>query len=123
MNLIEIFSIIFIHWVADFVFQTHNDAINKSSNNWNLTSHIATYSSTWAVIGIILTFVIDITLSQVAYFVIISFICHWITDWFTSRWAKKYFSKQDYHNGFVVVGFDQILHYVQLFTTYWLLKW
>lgn len=59
---------------------------------------------------------------RMMFFPIITFICHWIQDYYTSRWVKKSFDKQDYHNGFVKIGFDQFLHYTQMFLTYLLLR-
>ena len=56
------------------------------------------------------------------FFVGITFVCHTITDYFTSRLNSKLWAKGDVHNFFVSVGFDQVLHYVQLFLTYQLLK-
>jgi hypothetical protein len=51
----------------------------------------------------------------------ITFFAHFATDYVTSRISKKFFDAKDYHNGFVVVGFDQVLHYVQLLATFiWL---
>jgi hypothetical protein len=57
-----------------------------------------------------------------ALFSAVTFVGHTATDYITSRCSKKYFSKNDYHNGFVVIGFDQILHYLQLYFTYKLLS-
>jgi len=54
-------------------------------------------------------------------FVLITFVAHTITDYFTSRLNAKLWAKGDVHNFFVSVGFDQVLHYVQLFVTYQLL--
>lgn len=123
LSLSTILLILAIHWVADFVLQTHEQAINKSSSNYFLVCHTATYTLVWALAGTI--YVISTLDTYIEWhftiFVSITFVAHTITDWFTSRLAKKYFSKQDFHNGFVVVGFDQILHYVQLFICYiWL---
>jgi hypothetical protein len=116
MTLLEIFSILLIHWVADFVFQTHNQAIGKSKN-WNaLLAHTSTYSLVWMIPAALVIGKMAIV------FVGITFIAHTITDYFTSRWVKISFDKQDFHNGFVKIGLDQILHYIQLFLTYYLLK-
>ena len=120
MNLIEIFSILLIHWVADFVLQTHNQAINKSKEWIPLLEHTLTYSLVWLVIAGIYGIIIN-NIWIGFYFFLPTVICHTITDYFTSRWVKKSFDKQDYHNGFVKIGLDQILHYIQLFTTYWIL--
>ena len=55
-------------------------------------------------------------------FVLITFICHTITDYFTSRLNSKLWQKGEVHYFFVAIGGDQILHYIQLFLTYQLLK-
>lgn len=126
LNLIEIFTIIFIHWVADFVFQTHWQATNKSKNNIALTYHVGTYSLTWLIPIAILFYIGPFNLLGGILFSImftcITFICHWITDYYTSRLNSKLWAKGDVHNFFVSVGADQCLHYVQLFLTYYTLK-
>ncbi len=130
MSLIEIFAIIVIHWIADFVLQTHWQATNKSTNNYALNHHIFTYTMVWFVLGTIWSISSNIY-SNFTYlfdwwivwkFSAITFVCHWITDYYTSRLNSKLWAKKDVHNFFVSVGFDQVLHYIQLFTTYYMLK-
>lgn len=121
MNLIEIFSIIFTHWVADFVLQTNKQAKEKSKSNKQLTLHVLSYSIVWLLIANVYSIITNNYL-VVSLFPIITFICHWITDYFTSRLNTKLWNKGDVHNFFVNVGFDQVLHYIQLFLTYYLLK-
>jgi hypothetical protein len=140
MNLIEIFGIIIIHWYADFVLQTDKQERGKSKN-WNdLLSHTFTYSL------VFWSFIMGVTGLNVLtsfYFWLITFIAHTITDYFTSRlnsrlipereYAHNYgksidkysffrYKNESWHNFFVSVGFDQVLHYVQLFLTYYYLK-
>lgn len=127
MNLIEIFSIIIIHWFADFVLQTDKQAKGKSKNWGDLLSHTGNYSLVWFLIVLLFgIFNKNQTTEYYVYitilFVLITFICHTITDYFTSRLNAKLWAKGDAHNFFVSVGFDQVLHYIQLFTTYYLLK-
>lgn len=139
LNLIEIFSIIMIHWVADFVLQTDKMAKGKSKNWKDLLSHTTVYSLVW-FIPFILMYMKDFHPHRnppllekdlifynngfplLCLFVLITFICHTITDYFTSRLNSKLWAKGEVHNFFVSVGFDQVLHYVQLFLTYALLK-
>ncbi len=128
MSLIEIFSILFIHWVADFIMQTDKQAKGKSKNWGDLLGHTTTYSIVW-MIPIDIMFGVNNPLQTTEWyvthslcFVIITFLLHTITDYFTSRLNTKLLAKGDTHNFFVSVGFDQILHYVQLFLTYELLK-
>jgi len=44
MALLEVFSILIIHWFADFVLQTDEQAKGKSKNFNDLLSHTFTYS-------------------------------------------------------------------------------
>ena len=43
MSLIEIFSIIIIHWIADFVLQTDKQSKEKSTKFTSLLEHTLTY--------------------------------------------------------------------------------
>lgn len=117
MNLIEIFSIILIHWFADFVLQTDKQAKGKSKNWLDLLQHTVNYS----LVFLFISFFILPELNPIWFF-LITFTCHTITDYFTSRLNSKLWSEGKVHNFFVSIGFDQVLHYVQLFTTYYYLK-
>lgn len=128
MTLFEILAILFIHWIADFVLQTDKQAKGKSKN-WNdLLSHTFIYSSVWVFVSCILFGISNKTLTVFNYvylslfFALVTFICHTITDYFTSRLNSKLWAKGNVHNFFVSIGFDQFLHYLQLFLTYYLLK-
>lgn len=123
--LILIFYVMVIHWVADFILQTHEQAMNKSTSMGALLAHTITYTAVWFVS--LISFAggsHNLSLNMmlmILLFCLITFICHTITDYFTSRETRRLFGKGDYHNGFVVVGLDQILHYIQLYTTIYLL--
>ena len=122
-TILFIFAIIFIHWIADFVLQTHEQAVNKSTDNWYLTKHVLTYTGMWMVfitifLGFSNEYVFD---NSVLWFLLITFVSHWITDYYTSRLNSYLWKKGDVHNFFVSVGFDQVLHYVQLFLTIYIL--
>jgi uncharacterized membrane protein YciS (DUF1049 family) len=118
------FIIIFIHWIADFVLQTDWQAQNKSKNNFALLSHTSNYSMVW-LLPMCLIFgkmkegaTTEWIVWSTLYFSIITLVVHTITDYFTSRLNSKLWSdgKVDYF--FVSIGFDQVLHYGQLFLTY-----
>lgn len=49
MNLIEIFSIIIIHWFADFIMQDEKWALGKSKNWRDLLNHTFIYSILWYI--------------------------------------------------------------------------
>jgi len=117
MNEKLLFFILVMHFFADFALQTHEQAINKYKCREHLFFHVMTYSLTWMCASM---FFLD-SVFQIGAFFIITFICHWVTDAITSNMSKPFFDKKDFHNGFVVVGFDQVLHYVQLYLTFKLL--
>ena len=114
-TLTQIFGIIIIHWFADFVMQTDKQAKGKSRNWKDLLSHTITYSTFWIIPAILMLGY------NGAIFVIITLVAHTITDYFTSRLNSKLWAKGDVHNFFVSIGFDQVLHYVQLFLTFYFL--
>ena len=105
--------VLLIHFLADFGLQTHEQATGKSTSLKWLTYHVGVYSIMWLLASWF--YLGDFRIALI--FSIITFICHWITDFITSRIGKPFWDKQDFHNGFVVVGFDQVLHYIQLVGT------
>ncbi len=118
------FIIIFIHWVADFVLQTDWQAQNKSKNNFALLSHTSNYTLVWLVpMGFIFGIPKENATTEwivwsTLYFCMITLVAHTITDYFTSRLNSKLWAGGKVHYFFVSVGFDQVLHYGQLFLTY-----
>jgi hypothetical protein len=109
-------GIVLIHFLADFALQTNDQATNKSSSNKWLAYHVGVYSLVWFGAAHFFLFPEDPLLSLE--FAAITFMFHFATDWITSRIGKPFWEKKDLHNGFTVVGFDQVLHYVQLVLTY-----
>lgn len=118
-------TIIFIHWIADFVMQTDWQAKNKSKQWDALLSHTLTYSCAW-MMGSMILWNGGLTTSQYVLnsvlFAAITFVAHTITDYFTSRLNSRLWQEQKVHLFFVSVGFDQIMHYVQLLLTYYFIS-
>lgn len=137
MTLIEIFAIFIIHYIADFILQDEKWALGKSKN-WNdLLSHTLTYSGIWFGVAVLINLItiggflgreILFSPEYIMLFTIITFICHTITDYFTSRIVSKMFAENRYGSSipnwgaFSMIGLDQVFHYIQLFGTYYLLK-
>ena len=133
MTLTVILSIIFIHWVADFMFQAEEWAVNKSKSNLALYNHVITYSSIWLLASCLLLGVArpNETTEWYVYssilFFMITFCCHFITDYITSKMVSRTFANNEDGSSipnlgaFTVTGIDQVLHYIQLFLTYYLL--
>lgn len=108
--------IVLIHFLADFGLQTHEQATKKSTDVKFLTYHVLVYTSIWFIATIpILGF------AKAWFFMAITGVTHFSVDYCTSRIGKPFWDKQDFHNGFTVVGYDQVLHFLQLWYTFKLL--
>lgn len=121
------FLLLFIHFVADFIMQSDWMAQNKSKKFYPLFIHVAIYSYIFFIGSIIIgsLFLQDSYLQTLPVksliFAGITFICHFLTDFVTSRINSYLWSKKEVHWFFVSIGFDQLLHYAQLFLTWNLL--
>lgn len=96
--------IIILHFIADFVLQSSWMAQNKSKNNLALFSHVLVYCVPFMIIGF--------------WYAILNSILHGFIDYFTSRLTSKLWEEKKIHYFFVIIGLDQTLHFICLFTTY-----
>ena len=112
-----LFTILIVHWIADFVFQTDWQAKNKSTNNKALFEHVFIYTLVWSPIAI---FIFGYNI-QFSIFIMTTFLMHFLTDYVTSRINTRLYNAGKIHKFFVSIGFDQILHYTQLVLTYYIL--
>ena len=129
MSIGTVMTILLIHFVGDFVLQTHEQASNKSSSNRYLALHVFNYSL-FTAIGWFMFLPSHIAFPwqecapghlNVLWVFTITFVSHFATDYFTSRWTKSLWEKKEVHDFFVAVGFDQFMHATQLFYMYALL--
>ncbi|WP_431127390.1 DUF3307 domain-containing protein [Flagellimonas flava] len=106
------FALILVaHWLGDYLFQTSNMAVKKSSSLKWLTAHVLTYS---LVLGVFAIFLFP--LESALIYVALNALLHFVTDFFTSKLASKY---QDNPRVFYpVLGFDQMVHGLCLYLTY-----
>jgi membrane-bound metal-dependent hydrolase YbcI (DUF457 family) len=119
MTLAQIFIIIFFHWLFDFFLQTDDMAKNKSSSNLALGQHVSLYT-----VGLFFMSCLLFSNTNFAYgliWVVVNGVLHFFTDYVTSRATSLLYKDEKYHDFFVTIGFDQMIHYVTLFGTYvWL---
>lgn len=126
INLSVPLSILIIHTIGDFLFQSDWMAINKSKNWKALGLHVSVYSLCFVYWGLP--------------FVAITFLTHFLTDAVTSRITSKlwFFTPLDVHYTmnsnqyrqlwvskggnrhwfFVTIGIDQLIHFITLALTY-----
>jgi integral membrane sensor domain MASE1 len=129
------------HFVSDFVFQSNWMASNKSKNLDALFSHTMAYTFTMVVfLGFYTQFRFNyppgIVVPLWAVFSIVTFSTHTLTDFVTSRITSVIFEsamqdfKQDlrnefsrkYHDYFVVIGLDQLIHFLSIWATLYALN-
>lgn len=113
MQVEHVIFILLIHFLADFAMQTPWQAENKWWSADALCLHVLVYSAIWWIAsGIYLGWGWGLV------FACITFITHLCIDYWTSRINHEFFEKKDWHNGWVGVGFDQLLHCIQLILTF-----
>jgi hypothetical protein len=115
-------TVLFCHWLADFVFQTDEQAKGKSSSNYWLGQHVAVYS-----MGLFAMVLFNsssfVTFGSGIAFVLVNAIAHFCTDYVTSRQSSRLWKEGKVHDFFVMIGADQMIHYSTLFGTFlWLTK-
>lgn len=111
-----IIGLLSLHWVADFLLQTFKMATNKSKSIYWLLCHVAVYSLTF-----FLVLIFFFNIYNVLIFSVFTFLTHFITDFFTSKWTSKLYLKKKYYgfpSFFGVIGLDQLLHQIQLILGY-----
>lgn len=126
--MIQAFLLIVFHYIADFICQDEKWAKAKSYDINALLDHTMIYSS---VIGLLTFFCLPLGFVNGLYwalFVLITFITHTITDFFTSKIVARKFKENKLGSSipnfgaFSIIGFDQVIHYATLFITYSYLK-
>lgn len=100
-----------VHWFSDFVLQTHWQAQNKSKSLNALGRHVGVYTM---VLWLVTPLIFGWPTFAMLRFVALNGALHFVTDYFTSRLTSRLYEKQDWHNFFVVVGLDQLIHQLTL---------
>lgn len=122
ITLYTIITVLVLHFIFDFFFQTDKMAQGKSKNNIDLSVHVSVYA-----IGVILMGILNYKsfdhCGMVALFIMLNVVCHFFTDYFSSRASSRLWADKEFHDFFGTVGLDQLVHYVTLFGTFvWLSK-
>lgn len=112
--------IIFAHWVSDWVLQSHWMASNKSSSLKALTLHTGAYTLSMLLLCLGANQLYPTIFSAVTIIVwtLANGLVHGGIDFFTSKLTARLWSEKDWHNFFVAIGFDQLLHYLTLGITF-----
>ena len=117
MTFQTIMTVIAMHWVADFVLQTDWQAKNKSKDNFALLFHVITYTICIFLCGIFFL-TNELTAQNIKIWelwALANGVVHFGVDYVTSRINTYLWNKGRVHDFFVMVGFDQLIHYACLF--------
>jgi len=99
----KILILVWLHFLGDFLLQTTEMATNKYNSIKHLALHSFVYSLPFLLIGL--------------QFAVINMILHFIIDFFTSKVTHELWEKEESHWFFVVIGFDQAVHITCLIIT------
>lgn len=112
-----ILLIIVVHYIADFLLQF--SWMKSKKSQWSLEGlfSLVTHCALYAVVTAFCWKVAGLTyLSYTALFGLM-FTTHFAVDSVTSKITGWLYNRKWYNAFFNTIGFDQVLHYVQLFLT------
>ncbi|MHA2062864.1 MAG: DUF3307 domain-containing protein [Candidatus Thorarchaeota archaeon] len=109
-----IVGLAFAHFLADFVFQTRDMAMNKSSSLAWLTAHVVEYTFVFGVAAFVVLWVVGGQWCGEAIFMFIvgNGVAHWCIDSMTSRFNSYCWVSEKFSWFWAGIGFDQWLHAV-----------
>jgi len=103
MDLTILFTIVWLHFIADFVLQPSKIALNKwNSLRW-LGLHCTIYTIPFLYFGL--------------RFALITGGAHFIVDFISSKITHKLWEEKKVHLFFVTIGWDQAIHFSCLILT------
>lgn len=110
MSLWFILMVLGLHWLFDFSFQTPKQAAEKSKNFHALWGHCCVYCL-W---GLVIPLFFSMSKMGCLFYIYL-LVTHFMIDGVTSRITAWLWKKERVHDFFVVIGADQVLHYVTIF--------
>lgn len=116
-----ILTILAVHFLADFVFQSSQMATNKSKSLKWLSIHVGVYG----LVSITSAVFISLHLDSYYYgfsWLAANIILHFAVDFFTSKITSKLWEQKNMRLFFTMIGFDQLLHNICLLGTFYILK-
>lgn len=120
-----------LHFIGDFVLQTDDMALNKSTSNLWLLAHVGMYYLT--IMGGLTAMAMSVLpllsgenfmalMKTAMIYSAVNAAAHGIIDYVSSRVSSYFFTQGLRHEFFVTIGFDQLLHAAILIGTLGLLK-
>ncbi len=108
-------TILYAHWISDFLLQSDEVAIQKSSSLWALLYHVTIYSISMVVL---LTVFLQMPPEKVVFFCYLNGVIHLFIDFMTSKLNSLLWKLEERHWFFSMIGFDQFAHVTVLLLTF-----
>jgi len=126
MSLITL--LLFFHWIADFVVQSRSQAEGKSDSLQLLGVHCFTYTVTLTIglvismliVGIVFSMPYQFSCIQLGLFFSLILFFHFLIDFITSKITKYFYMEGRTKLFWMIIGFDQWLHVVQILIIYFI---
>ncbi len=119
MSLVIVLGFIVTHYLADWVAQTDQQALNKSTSNEALFDHVFGYSLVLSLYIMVLSLFGVFSFTGALLFLLVNFGLHFGIDYVTSRMTAKYHKAENRRAFFLTIGADQVAHYICLFLTFY----
>jgi hypothetical protein len=98
----DIYILMILHFVGDFLLQPRSIARTKSKSIKSLTTHCILY-------GIPFFVYFNVT------FVLYVIMTHWIVDYISSKFTTMFYQANKEYLFYSVIGIDQLIHHIILF--------
>lgn len=110
------------HYLADYILQSDEMAKRKANELPILAYHSLIHFITFFVFNFLLMLIVFKIKNVFIYIFppLIIFITHFIIDFITSKLSKKWYTK-DVHIFYLIIGFDQFLHYSVILSTIYII--
>ena len=121
MSIPIILSLLTIHYIADYLFQTRAQGNGKATSLYLLGEHVMTYTAVFGV-GLCLMYVTGISpgiVGSIWMMMLFTGLFHFAVDFVTSKSTKKLWAQGKEYATFAVMGLDQLLHTGGLVVTWY----
>lgn len=116
-----VITLLVVHFLADFVFQSSKMATNKSKSIKWLSIHVLVYGLVSLLSWILLAITWENSVLAGIWW-IVNVLLHFIVDFFTSKITSRLWEQKKMRLFFTMIGFDQLLHNSCLIGTYLIVR-
>jgi hypothetical protein len=117
LTLTNILVLFIIHFFGDYIGQTKRNMDHLYKSKQALLNHCAFYS-----LCFVFLYPLQLTFHQLFIFIIITFLSHFLFDFYASKIRFHYFVNQDLKLTNMACALDLVAHYIQIILTFIFVK-